>query len=114
MRMYCDFLPRRKDAEINMNPGRPESIGDYVRPLGIEDAKALFREGVDMIVEYNTAGFLVHIPPSERFEYWTWAQPHIAKGERIYLDDYPDSFALTISEWKSSSGERLIVFERHH
>ena len=114
MHMYCDFVPRRKGAEIKMNPGRPESIGEYVRPLGIEDVKALFREGVDQIVEYNTTGFLVNIPPSECFEYWAWAQPHIAKGSRIYLDDYPGNFALTISEWKSPSGDRLMVFERHH
>lgn len=61
--MYCDFVPKRRDSEIRMQPGRPESIGDFVRPLEVEDVKAMLREGVGRIVEYNTTGFLVWIPP---------------------------------------------------
>lgn len=112
--MYYDFIPRREDAEIGMNHGRPESIGTYVRELDIEETKKLFRDGVHQIVEYNTSGFLVWIPPLECFEYWKWAQPHIAKDDPLYLDDYPENFALSISEWMSDSGERLIVFSRYH
>lgn len=111
---YYDFVPRRKDSEIRMHDGRPESIGIFVRYLDIEETKTLLRDDVHQILEYNTSGFLVWIPPVERFEYWKWAQPHIAKGDSIYLDDYPENFALSISEWVSDSGERLIIFTRYH
>ncbi len=112
--MHYDFVPKSKDAEIRMNHGRPESIGEFVRDLEIKDVKELFREGVQQIVEYNTSGFLVWVPPSECFEYWKWAQPHIAKEHLLHLEDYPEGFLLSISEWMSDSGERLIVFSRYH
>ncbi len=112
--MYYDFIPKRKDAEIRMTDGRPESIGKHVRELEIEDVKELFREGVHQLVEYNTSGFLVWVPPSECFEYWKWAQPHLAEGHLPYLEDYPEGFVLSTSEWISDSGERLIVFSRYH
>lgn len=112
--MYYGFTPRKKDAEIRMTDGRPESIARHVRELAIEDVKELLREGVHQLVEYNTSGFLVWVPPSECFEYWKWAQPYLAQGHRPYLEDYPEGFFLSTSEWISDSGERLIVFSRHH
>ncbi|URK88476.1 hypothetical protein LP421_15040 [Rhizobium sp. RCAM05350] len=112
--MYYDFVPRQKDAEIRMNNGRPESIGKFVRDLEIEGVKELFREGIHQIVEYNTSGFLVWVPPSECFAYWNWAQPHIAKEHLFRLEDYPEKFWLSISEWISDSGGRLIVFSWYH
>jgi len=113
--MYCHFIPRRKDSEIKMHRGEPESIGKYVRPLEIEDVKELLREGVRQIVEYNTMGFLVWIPPSECFEYWKWAQPSIVKnGDGIRLDDYPHHFALAPYEFVSHSGDRIILFANYH
>lgn len=112
--MYYDFVPRRKGAEIRMTPGRASEIGEYVRPLEIEDIKELFRQGVHQIVEYNTTGFLVWIPQSECFEYWNWAQPHVVHDSSPYLEDHPNDFYLVPQEWKSHTGERLMVFERVH
>lgn len=94
--------------------GRSSEIGEHVRPLETEDVKALLRQGVRQLVEYNTTGFLVWIPLAECFEYWKWAQPHLAQDGKTYLEDYPNSFYLVPEEWKTHSGERVIVFERVH
>jgi hypothetical protein len=112
--VYYDFVPRSKDVEIRMTRGRPSDIGEYVRPLDVSEIKALLREGVRRIVEYNTTGFMVWVPPSECFTYWEWAQPHIAQDDKPYLESYPNCFYLVPQEWKNQSGERLIVFERDH
>lgn len=111
---YYDFVPKRKDSEIRMHDVQPESIGKFVRDLDIEETKKLFQDRVHQVVEYNTSGFLVWIPPLECFEYWKWAQPHIVRDHSLNLDDYPQNFALSISEWVSHSGVRLIIFSRYH
>jgi hypothetical protein len=108
------FVPRRNELEIKEVRGRASEIGENVRLLEVEDIKFLMRDGVRQLVEYNTAGRLIWIPPSECFEYWKWAQPHLMQGGKPYLEDYPNGFFLVPYEWRSHDGERMIVFARHH
>ncbi|MGV3551132.1 hypothetical protein [Rhizobium sp.] len=111
---HYHFVPRSNDVEIREVPGGASEIGQYVRLLEVEDIKDLLRDGVRRLVEYDMAGGLRLIPPSECFEYWKWARPHLVQDGKPYLEDYPGSFFLAPYEWRGHDGERMIVFARYH
>ena len=63
----------------------------------------------------NCGAKLNWIPMQERFEFWKTFRPQIADPMKpIQLDQFPNETAYTASEWRGSTGECLILLEKHH
>ncbi len=51
----------------------------------------------------------------EVFTFWKHeVQPHLYDEARPYLADYPNEYFYWPSEWRSHSGETIILLERAH
>ncbi len=49
------------------------------------------------------------------FTFWKHeVQPHLYEETRPYLADYPNEYFYWPSEWRSHSGETIILLERAH
>jgi hypothetical protein len=88
---------------------------ERIRHLDRDLIRELVRTGPVQFIVANCGAKLNWIPMRERFEFWKTVRPQIADPmKRIQLDPFPNETAYTASEWRGSTGDVLILLERHH
>ena len=87
-----------------------------VRDLARDDIRELLRTGPVQFVVANGGDHLRWIPIGERFEFWKHdVDAHLAKRDRIDLDDFPGGKAYVASEWAVADEQvPVIVLEVYH
>ena len=85
------------------------------RALTGQDIKDLLRAGGVRFVVADGGYPLRWIAHHEVFTFWKHeVQPHLYDETRLYLADYPNEYFYWPSEWRSHSGETIILLERAH
>lgn len=88
---------------------------ERIRSLSENDLRELVRTTSLQFVVANVGNKLRWVPKDERFDFWKSIQSQIAEPSKpIYLAQFLNETAYSASEWRTTTGERLIVLETHH
>jgi hypothetical protein len=87
-----------------------------LRVLDRAALRELLARGPVRFVVADSGHALRWVPPSECFTFWkTDGAVHLADGERIDLDAFPDGRAYVAAEWApTGDGVPIILLEVHH
>lgn len=88
-----------------------------VRPLSSSGIAALLRVGRVRFVVADIGSRLQWIAPEQCYHFWkTEAKSHIAEPDLpSHLEDFPDEYFYTASEWKASNGiEPIVLLAKSH
>jgi len=91
-------------------------IASRGRRLNAEDIANLLRVGRVQFVIADVGHPLQWIDLADCYNFWkSEVKPHLAVGERIVLDDFPDSYCYIASEWNSAEQTKpIVLLERAH
>ena len=86
------------------------------RDLSAEDLRELLRHDRVLFMVADIGAKPVWIPPGECFKFWKdEVQAHLADPQqRVFLDEFPDAFCYSASEWLTTDGPPVVVLERAH
>ena len=90
-----------------------------LRDLGCEEIRSLLRRGVVRFVRINIGHIPEWIPLSQCYTVWkTEILDHLvepAHAEHGFaLEDFPDEYCYTASEWASPFSEPAVLLFMHH
>jgi hypothetical protein len=85
-------------------------------PLAAEDIRALLRAGPVHFVVADVGKRPSWVPAAESYRYWkSEVHPHLAAPDsRVYLEQFPESYAYFASAWGEDGGIPIIVLEKSH
>ena len=90
-------------------------IRERIRQLNTNDIAELLRVDPVQFVVADCGLKLEWIPTSQRYEIWKTVKSQIASPNKpIYLAQFPNETAYIASEWRSATGDCLILLEKHH
>ena len=83
------------------------------RDLTSSDIRDLLRLGPVRFVVADVGAKPVWVLPGECFTFWkAEVKAHLADPQqRVFLDEFPDAFCYFASEWLTSDGPPVVVFE---
>jgi hypothetical protein len=87
-----------------------------LRDVGSTDIADLLRSGSVRFVVADVGKPFEWIPKNEKFSFWkTEVKTHLAEPEsEPFLEDFPDEYFYSASEWKSFDGDSIILLSKAH
>ena len=87
-----------------------------LRWLAANDIREMLRAGTVQFVVADLAAKPLWVDRRDCYDFWkTEVKPHLAEGDRIVLEDFPDEYCYVASEWSNREGEPpIVVLEKHH
>lgn len=86
-----------------------------VRDLNAADITDLLRSGPLRFVVADIGQPFHWIPDNEVYDFWKdEVKSHLANSEAARLEDFPDEYCYFASEWKSNTGESIILLSKAH
>ncbi len=84
-------------------------------PVTAERIKELLRAGEVSFVVADVGHAPRWISTKDAAVFWkAEVKNHLAEGDRFFLEDFPDGYALVASEWRRGEGCAVILLEAHH
>lgn len=84
------------------------------RFLNAEAIKAILRTGPVRFVVACVCGPIQWIPLDECYDFWKSVNPNLSEEEYFEPWTFPGGFGYIATEWKSDSGETIILLEMDH